>query len=216
MTDSPLIAISTGRTLPRFHELYLKAVADVGGSAVFIGPDTSVKEAVRRFAGFLIPGGKDIDPSIYNEDCIPELDLEDEERVHFDLSLMEAVTDEKLPVLGICYGMQLMNVASGGTLYQDIGREAVDHGKGIHGLEVVGNPFIETGKYEVNSSHHQAVKKTGKGLSVIAFSPDGIIEAFCSRDYRFHMGVQWHPERMSNRISKIVFSSLVEACSDSK
>ena len=216
MTDSPLIGISTGRTLPRNHELYLAALADAGGKAVFIDPDTSIIEAITHYSGFLIPGGRDIDPSVYNEKCIPGLELEDEERVRFDLRLFEAATDKEKPVLGICYGMQLVNVAMGGTLYQNIGHDAMEHRVGIHDLEVGENPFIEPGKYEVNSSHHQAVKKTGKGLNAFAFSPDGIIEAFCSLDHRFHLGVQWHPERMSNRISKAVFSSFVEACNDSK
>jgi putative glutamine amidotransferase len=83
-------------------------------------------------------------------------------------------------------------------------------------VQVNDNPFVEAGQYEVNSSHHQAVKQAGNALNAFAFSPDGIIEAFYSQQYRFLVGVQWHPERMINTISERVFASLIEACRDSK
>jgi putative glutamine amidotransferase len=216
VTDSPHIGVSAGRILPRQHDLYIQALEDAGGNAVFIRPDMPIIEAVKNFSGFLIPGGKDIDPSMYNEKCMPGLDLEDEERVNFDLRLFNAAIDLDRPVLGICYGMQLMNIARGGTLHQDIGSSVIDHRRGVHHLNVGNNPFIEPGKYEVNSSHHQAVKEIGKGFSAFAFSPDGIIEAFYSREHCFHLGVHWHPERMKNRVSKMVFTSLIEACRDLK
>lgn len=215
----PVIAILTGGKgrLPHNPDLYLHAIGVAGAEAVFIGPDEGVKDTVMHYAGFLIPGGRDIDPLLYNEECIAEVDIEEAQRVDFDLALFRAAVGEGRPVLGICYGMQLINVAMGGTLFQDIALQrgrAVNHREGNHGLQVSTNPFFESGGYEVNSSHHQAVKETGGGLSAFASSPDGIIEAFYGPECRFLLGVQWHPERMSNRISNFVFTSFVRACRD--
>jgi len=217
--ERPLIAISTGGTnnLPRQPELYLQAVEDAGGGAAFIGPEAGIMDYMRDCQGFLMPGGRDIDPLLYNEDKVWDLDLEDVKRVSFDLDLFRMAIRQGKPVLGICYGMQLINVAMGGTLYQDIGKQrerAVNHREGSHAVQVDVNPFIAAGRYVVNSSHHQAVKEAGRGLKAFAFSPDGIAEAFYSPDCRFVMGVQWHPERMKNMISERVFSSFVGACSE--
>ena len=196
-------------------ELYLQAVEAASGEAVLIGPDVSIMDAVRRYAGLIIPGGRDIDPLLYNEERVAAMNLEDEKRVKFDLALFQYAVKKKKPVLGICYGMQLINIAMQGALYQDIGSQidkAINHEKGSHLIQVNDNPFIDAGKYEVNSSHHQAVKDTGGGLEVFAVSPDGIIEGFYSVKHRFLVGVQWHPERMTGGISGKVFTSFIEAC----
>jgi putative glutamine amidotransferase len=213
----PLIAISTGgaNNLPRQPDLYLQAVENAGAEAVIIGPDVNIIDSMTRYSGLLIPGGGDIDPLLYNEGKVCELDLEDGKRVSFDLALLPSALKHDKPVLGICYGMQLINVAMGGTLYQDLGAQKegdVKHREGSHEVLVNDNPFIAAGLYEVNSSHHQAVKKAARGLNAFAFSPDGVIEAFYSNEYRFLMGVQWHPERMRSMISERVFRSFIEAC----
>ncbi len=221
MNDKPLIAITTGgeKHFPLQSELYLQAVDAANGRAVFIGPDVRIMGAMTHYAGFIIPGGGDIDPLLYNEKRTTDLDLEDERRVEFDLELFHLSLKQGMPVLGICYGMQLINVAMGGTLYQNVGsqkEDAINHREGVHQIQVEDNPYFSAGRYEVNSSHHQAVKQAGRGLNAFAFSPDGIMEAFYSLRHRFIMGVQWHPERMSNVISERVFTSLIEACRDSK
>ena len=217
MNNKPLIAITTGgeKHFPRQPELYLQAVDAANGTAVFIGPDVNIVDAVTHYAGFIIPGGGDIDPLLYNEKRITAMDLEDERRVKFDLALFHSALKQRRPVLGICYGMQLLNIALGGTLYQDISAQkegAINHREGSHTVQVNDNPFVEAGWYEVNSSHHEAVKQAGRGLNAFAFSPDGVIEAFYSLQHRFLLGVQWHPERMFNKISGTVFNSFIEAC----
>jgi len=219
--NDPLIAITTGgdKHFSRYPELYIQAVNAAHGKAVFIGPDVSIMDAVTRYAGFIIPGGGDIDPLLYNEQRISDTDLEDERRVKFDLALLHLAVKQGVPVLGICYGMQLINIAMGGTLYQDIGAqkgEAINHREGVHQIQVDANPYFAAGLYEVNSSHHQAVKDIAKGLDSFAFAPDGVTEALYSLQHSFLLGVQWHPERMNNKISGTVFSSFIEACCERK
>ena len=221
MNHRPLIAITTGgeNQFPRQPELYIQAVSAASGTAVFIGPDVSIADPVARYDGFIIPGGGDIDPMLYNEENIADMDLEDSGRVTFDLVLFESAMKQGKPIVGICYGMQLINIAMGGTLYQDIGTQkegAINHREGSHRVQVHDNPFVEAGRYKVNSSHHQAVKQAGSGLNAFAFSPDGIMEAFYSPEYRFLMGVQWHPERMRNAISERVFLSFIKSCRNSQ
>lgn len=217
ISERPLIAITTGgeKHFPRQPELYLQAVENAGAAAVFIGPEVSVTDAVTRYAGFIVPGGGDIGPLLYNEERIADLELEDERRVKFDLELFPAAIKQGKPVLGVCYGMQLINVSLGGTLYQDIEAQkegGINHREGGHQIGVDDNPYLAKGLYEVNSSHHQAVKDIARGLEPFAFAPDGVIEAIYSPDYPFLLGVQWHPERMSNKISERVFTCFIEAC----
>ncbi len=205
--------------LPGRFELYREALERAGGEAVFVFSGADVKDLVAKYDGFLIPGGRDIDPSYYGEDrvlpCVPEAGA----RTDFEISLLREIMDLRKPVLGICYGMQLINVFLGGSLYQDITSQkpgAADHRGGVHLVTMTDNPFFGEGRVETNSSHHQAVKRPGRGIGPFAFAPDGVAEAFCLDRYPFLLGVQWHPERMDTPLSDLLFRKFVGACSADK
>ncbi len=214
----PLIGITsgTGKKLPEYPELYIQAVEKAGGSAIFLSPGMNVIEISEHFDGLIIPGGRDINPSFYNEEEWFHNRLEEGRRINFEISLLNEIIKIGKPVLGICYGMQLLNVFFKGSLYQDIGIQLIkslNHKNGRHLINIAYNPFLERGEYEVNSTHHQAIKNTGSGLKPFAFAPDGIIEAFYLEHYSFLMGVQWHPERIDNYISGKVFEVFINASS---
>ena len=163
----------------------------------------------------MIPGGKDLLPSLYGQTLLHEIEPEEAERIEFEFSLLHEIIRLERPVLGICYGMQVLNVFLGGTLYQDISSQlptSLDHRTGTHIIALGVNPFLERGSFQVNSSHHQAVKDLGKGIIPFAFAPDGIIEAVYMKGHFFFVGVQWHPERMSNISSEQLFERFVGAC----
>jgi putative glutamine amidotransferase len=162
--------------------------------------------------GLLIPGGGDIAPSYYGSAAGPYTKPVSHIRTTFEIALLKAIMELMKPVFGICYGMQLLNVAFGGTLYQNIETEIdtpTDHRSGSHEIIGTGDPL--RGECVVDSSHHQAVKELGRDLDIIAASRDGIAEAIRLRGYPFLLGVQWHPERSENEVSRMLLGSFVEA-----
>lgn len=214
----PLIGITCGnRTKPPNQiGLYSKAVIKACGIPELIDQDIDPENLLQRYDGLLIPGGSDLPPSLYNEKKSFQADVEDEDRISFDFSFLGQMLRYNKPVLGICYGMQLVNVFFGGTLYQDIASQiprSLEHRTRMHEITIVSNPFIPAGSNLVNSSHHQGVKHLGTGLLPLAFSYDGIIEAFYSKDYDFLIGVQWHPERADDNLTCLIFNKFLTACS---
>ncbi len=166
---------------------------------------------LEQCSGLVLSGGGDIDPLLYNRpDELPRVSEVDKRRDAFELRVIETALRGSIPVLGICRGTQLFNVFQGGTLVPDI--EAAGHpshrgdeGDRRHGVEIVPGSTLHAAcgvaSGEVNSSHHQAIERVGRGLRVAARSMDGIIEAVEWEDARSQVPVQlvqWHPERMDD------------------
>jgi putative glutamine amidotransferase len=169
----------------------------------------------RKIDGLLIPGGADLNPRYYHEEMSRGVRPVSEKRSDFEISLLKEVMRFRKPVLGICYGMQLINVVFGGTLYQDIESDAkveISHKKDYHMIVITENRLLKEGRFSVNSIHHQAIRKLGRHLSAFAYSTDKLIEGFYREDYPFLMGIQWHPERLpENKLSTDLFESFVKA-----
>jgi len=208
----PIIGITLDREgeYLRVKHHYHEAVNRAGGLPLYVpfGIDTSsVAEVID---GLLISGGGDIDPSLFAEEPHPAIKPASRERTDFEIALLQTIMRKGKPVFGICYGMQVINVALGGDLYQDLGAQlgtAIDHRQGYH--EVFGKGSLMKGRFTVNTSHHQAVRKIGKDLEICGLSGDNVTEAFFLPDYPFLVGVQWHPERLDDDLSRGLFSAFV-------
>lgn len=198
----PLIGIASVN-----KEEYVRAVREAGGIPVILpntdGSIVQVADYLKSLDGLLLPGGPDIPPSEYGEEPHESVKVLDDSRYQFEKALSrDWITKTKKPLLGICLGSQWINVSSGGSLVQDIPTTfGVSHRGRTH--EVTLEPdsklskILELSTLEVNSLHHQAVKKLGDGLRVVARCPDGVVEATETTDSdRFLIGVQWHPEKL--------------------
>lgn len=203
------------------------AVTEVGGVPVLLPPIQSEGDVDRFFDivdGFIFTGGADIDPSVYGQEKHETTNILPERREDFDLMLMKKVLESDKPVLGICLGMQEMNVACEGTLIQDIPSQTdstlIHKGEGSgHDVEVIEETMLRDllggVTFSVNSMHHQAVDKVGEGLKITAKSPDGIVEGIEKTDHPYAIGVQWHPEYLTDNESQLnIFRGLIKAAKE--
>ena len=230
--SKPIIGIGSdiesppGRREQSFVYLtYVEAVRRAGAIPVIVPPQPeNARELVEELDGLLLAGGFDCDPTVYGEEPHATVEPMDPRRQSNDLALAEAAREHDVPTLGICLGMQVMNVAAGGTLIQDIDSQhdtdirhaSEPEDRGRHDV------LIEKGTYlasllpavelNVNSSHHQAVGEVGRGLRVTAHAPDGIVEGLEDPKHPFYLGVQWHPEDMTGEGSaSALFEAFIEA-----
>ncbi|HUJ14906.1 MAG TPA: gamma-glutamyl-gamma-aminobutyrate hydrolase family protein [Thermoanaerobaculia bacterium] len=204
---------------------YVEALRSAGAIPVIIPPQPeNAEQIVEALDGILLAGGDDCDPQVYGEERHPTVEPMDPRRQNNDIALARAARRRGIPTLGICLGVQMMNVAAGGTLIQDIDSELrtdIEHAsepsdrhrhpvlveEATHLAKIVGEQELT-----VNSSHHQAIRHVGDGLCVTALAPDGIIEGLEDPSLPFYVGVQWHPEDMATEASaEKLFGAFVDA-----
>ncbi|MCS6859546.1 MAG: gamma-glutamyl-gamma-aminobutyrate hydrolase family protein [Abditibacteriales bacterium] len=232
MKRRPLIGITTGLDDKERKELflptrYVDAVRTAGGLPVAL-PVLGAAEAAEladAVDGAVFIGGLDIPPDMYGEAphpatvCVPRV------RPEFELKLIDALCQRRKPILGICYGHQILNVAFGGTLLQDIPSQ-VQTNIAHRGTPSSRHPvrierdsrlydILQAAEIEIVSSHHQSVKTVGAGVRVVSHAPDGIIEATEFPVEHFVLSVQWHPEMDQTSVyTKRLFGALVQAASE--
>lgn len=237
-TQRPLIAVTTSYKGNRETgsanggSFYLKSIWQSGGIPVVVAwtreDDTTIDEYINAFDGFLFSGGADVNPTRYGQSVMHDSVSVSDERDEFEIAMCKKALESGKPIFGICRGIQLINVAMGGTLHQHIeGHRQEDASatyahtirivEGSHLYELFGSEAVE-----VNTFHHQAVCEVAPGLYAVAYNGDGYIEAVQSHavmPYGVQVeAVQWHPERMFSKdaASKVLIGNFVERVALSK
>ncbi|HET9126714.1 MAG TPA: gamma-glutamyl-gamma-aminobutyrate hydrolase family protein [Propionibacteriaceae bacterium] len=245
MSRRPLIAISTSRTrvdnahiaqypLNYVGDDYPQAVLKAGGTPMLLAlhdPDVYpgvLAEQLEHVDGVVLSGGMDVSPLLYGEQPHPRLEATLPERDRYELALIAEARRRELPVLAICRGVQILNVAYGGTLYQDLPSQRPDAIQHVqwslrdqvsHDVTVVEGSRLaglvgDADPLRVTSFHHQGIKDVGDGLRVVAVSPDGLAEGLEAEDHPWIVGIQWHPEmsHTADAASMDVFRGFVARC----
>ncbi len=236
MSVPPLIGVSTSITVGKDPErayvnsAYLHAIQQAGGVPVALPPQlsaASLERIAKELGGLLLTGGGDVDPARFGEAPHPTVYEVAPARDTLETSAVQIALDRRLPVLAVCRGIQVLNVALGGSLYQDVGtdpgtelRHSQQEPRDQPTHKVTVEPrsrlakVLGTDEIEVNSMHHQAVKALGRGLVAVAWAPDQIIEGVELADpSRFVLGVEWHPEELvgHSEPARRLFAALVAA-----
>ena len=241
MSPRPIIGITTQTLEPIPGELprcwvmsqrYVDVLTSVGAVpwVIPLTHDTDTLRAIyEQLDGVFLPGGVDMDPTQYSESRLPECGVTDPDRDRVEVALVQWAMADRKPVLAVCRGVQVLNVAAGGTLYQDLAEwceAAIKHDYWPNEVrqrqdlvhDVIIEPgtqlasIIGAGATNVNSMHHQGIKKLASGLVVNAKAPDGLIEGVEGRDDSYLIGVQWHPEELveSDPAMRRLFESFIE------
>lgn len=212
------------------NPLYFGGIETAGGIPVLLplSSDQRLWEAyLDSFDGFVFTGGQDVSPHHYNQLPLPQCGYQSPLRDAQEIYMARRLLELNKPALGICRGLQVMNVACGGTLYQDIPTEApspVVHRQQMpydiphHQVQIAAGSLLHRcigqDTLSVNSMHHQAVATAAAQLSVCASAPDGIIEGLECPEHRFYLGIQWHPEHLWQTYpsSQKLWAAFVAAC----
>ncbi len=222
----PLIGVTTYRSANKsgnpnygLNQAYSHSLSAAGAAPVLIPldlPQDSLFTILSRVDGLLFTGGGDIGPQLYGGSRHPQVSGIDPDRDRTELLLYQAARQNDLPFFGICRGLQLVNVAQGGTLYEHIidqHPDALDHSHNsehgrdrlAHQLRLTAGSNLERilgqSTLEVNSLHHQGIRKLGAGLRATAYAPDGLIEGIELENHDFGLAVQWHPEELQAHAS---------------
>ena len=234
---APLIGITTSITVGTVPErayvngAYIRAVQEAGGIPVLLTPHfTSEVQAAlwQRLDGLVLTGGGDIEPARFGEAGHPAVDDVSPARDDLEIDLTRRAVADAVPLFAICRGIQVLNVALGGTLVQDLPSEwpdALPHSQKAprtqptHAVKVMGEGthlgrVLGALELDVNSMHHQAIKQLGEGLREVAWAPDGVVEGVeMPGDDRFVLGVQWHPEELvaHDQAARNLFTAIVDA-----
>ena len=234
----PVIGITADMDSERKYKLntnYVTAVIRAGGLPFILpnGIEQDLKQAAEMLDGLLLTGGGDIDPTLFNEEPHAKLGEVTPARDKLEIQLAKEMLRVNKPILGICRGLQILNVALGGAVIQDIqsqsSNQTLQHSQKAprsyqsHFVQVEKDTILEsiteTPKIKVNSFHHQAVKNVPKPLIISGTASDGIIEAVESTAHHFVLGVQWHPEALAENgdvASLRLFNKFIEKCKEGR
>ena len=237
MIPSPLVGVTTYRSrtqsgLPALSvvDAYLQALIQAGAAPLLIplgAPDNVLRAMIDRLDGVLFTGGGDITPELFDGQPHPRVYDVDGDRDRIEIYLVKRAVEQKRPFLGICRGIQVINVALGGTLYTDIAdqhtgalrhdyypnipRDYPAHTVQVNAASRLAG-ILGCTHVEVNSLHHQAVQRVAPGLTPTAYAPDGILEAVELPEHPFGLGVQWHPEWLqAHAPMQALFRAFVQA-----
>ena len=236
MTKSPIIGITLDSEEPggysklpwyALRKNYAEAVILAGGIPVLLPHNADLAPAdLDLIDGLVLTGGAfDVDPALFGAASRHPTVTVKAERTRFELAIVQGAVARTMPILGICGGQQVLNVALGGTLIQHIPDEIADplaheqpNPRTEPGHDVAVTPgsllskIVGKGSIPVNSAHHQAVKDVAPGCTVDAVAPDGVIEGIEKTDHPFCIGVQWHPEYHISPADRAIFDAFIAAC----
>ena len=224
-------AAANGTPTWNLNQNYADNIVRAGGLPILAVNNDNAEAYAELADGLLLSGGKDVDPALYGQELKYDFVIMDKQRDDLEWKLVKAFIEKKKPIWGICRGIQLLNTAMGGTLYQDIPSQfeadlSIAHRQPFaykvpsHTVDVIPGTLLsrilgeDHASIAVNSMHHQAIKDLAPGLEVCGYAPDKMIEAVYAPDYPFLLGVQWHPEHLvsTQQEAAKLFAAFVEAC----